>query len=109
MKGFFRWFKSKTKIKRWILLILVGIILCCYGMADVLKSTQIEFADLAKIILIFIVAVMSKKLTKQKNGRLSVIMRDSVFYMSIIYRKFFAIMMSINHPYTMRFTQNIYT
>lgn len=55
MKGFFRWFKSKTKIKRWILLILVGIILCCYGMADVLTSTQIEFADLAKIILIFIV------------------------------------------------------
>ena len=55
MKGFFRWFKSKTKIKRWILLILVGIVLCCYGMADVLTSTQIEFADLAKIILIFIV------------------------------------------------------
>ena len=55
MKGFFRWFKSNTKIKRWILLILVGIILCCYGMADVLTSTQIEFADLAKIILIFIV------------------------------------------------------
>ncbi len=55
MKGFFRWFKSKTKIKRWILLILVGIILCCYGMADVITSTQIEFADLAKIILIFIV------------------------------------------------------
>ena len=55
MKGFFKWFKSKTKIKRWIVLILIGILLCCYGMASVLTSKQIEFDDLAKIVLIFIV------------------------------------------------------
>ena len=38
MKGFFRWFKQKTKMKRWMLLILIGILLCCYGMATVLTS-----------------------------------------------------------------------
>lgn len=55
MKGFFSWFKQKTKMKRWILLILIGILLCCYGMAKILTSKQIEFANLAQIIAIFIV------------------------------------------------------
>ena len=55
MKGFFRWFKQKTKMKRWMLLILIGILLCCYGMATVLTSKQIEIIDLAKIIGIFVV------------------------------------------------------
>ena len=55
MKGFFRWFKSNTKIKRWIFLIIVGIVLCCYGMAEVLTSNQMEFIDVAKIAAIFVV------------------------------------------------------
>lgn len=55
MKGFFRWFKQKTKMKRWMLLILIGILLCCYGMATILTSKQIEIIDLAKIIAIFVV------------------------------------------------------
>ena len=55
MKGFFRWFKANTKIKRWIFLILVGIVLCCYGMVEVLTSRQMEFIDLGKIAIIFVV------------------------------------------------------
>ena len=55
VKGFFRWFKSNTKMKRWLLLILIGIALCCYGMAEVLTSRQMEFIDLAKIAAIFVV------------------------------------------------------
>ena len=54
MKGFFSWFKQNTKMKRWIFLILVGILLCCYGMATILTSKQIEFGNLAKIIGIFV-------------------------------------------------------
>ena len=55
MKGFFRWFKSNTKMKRWIILIIIGIILCCFGMTKVLTSNQMEFTELAKIIAIFAV------------------------------------------------------
>ena len=55
MKGFFSWFKQKTKMKRWILLMLIGILLCCYGMATVLTSRQIDFGNLAKIVAIFVV------------------------------------------------------
>lgn len=55
MKGIFKWFKSNTKIKRWILLIIIGVLLCCYGMAEVLTSKQMEFINLAKIAGIFVV------------------------------------------------------
>ena len=50
MNGFFSWFKQKTKIKRWILLILIGIVLVCYGMAKVLVTNELEFKNLAIII-----------------------------------------------------------
>lgn len=59
MKGFFRWFKSNAKMKRWMLLLLIGIILSCYGMATVLTSNQMEFIDVAKIIAIFVVGFVS--------------------------------------------------
>ena len=55
MKGFFRWFKSNTRMKRWIILIIIGILLCLYGMAKVLTSNQIQFAGLAKILVIFVI------------------------------------------------------
>lgn len=70
MKGFFSWFKQKTKMKRWIFLILVGILLCCYGMATILTSEQIEFGNLAKIIAIFVagfVCVVVGNISMQKR------------------------------------------
>ena len=30
MKGFLRWFKSGAKMKRWVVIILIGVTLCCY-------------------------------------------------------------------------------
>lgn len=54
MNGFFKWFKSGAKIKRWIFLMIIGIILVCYGMAKVLVTDQMSFEQLAKIILIFV-------------------------------------------------------
>lgn len=55
MKGFFRWFKANTKMKRWLILIIIGILLCCYGMASILTSRQIEFGNLAKIVCVFVI------------------------------------------------------
>ncbi len=55
MKGFFRWFKSGVKMKRWILLILLGVTLCCYGMMKILTGKELEFTGLAQIIAIFVV------------------------------------------------------
>ena len=55
MKGFFRWFKSNTKMKRWIILIIIGVMLSCYGVAKVLTSEKMEFIGLAQILPIFVI------------------------------------------------------
>lgn len=54
MNGFFKWFKSGAKIKRWIFLMLVGIVLVCYGMAKILVTDEMGFKELALIVLIFV-------------------------------------------------------
>ena len=55
MKGFFSWFKNSSKMKRWMLIIIIGILLACYGMTKLLTGKQLEFKDLAKIIVSFVV------------------------------------------------------
>ena len=40
MKGIFNWLKSGSKMKRWILLILVGVVFASFGMANILTSNE---------------------------------------------------------------------
>ena len=54
MNGFMEWFKQKSKMKRWIFLILVGIMLACYGLAKILVMKEISFVEVGKVILIFV-------------------------------------------------------
>lgn len=58
MKGFFAWFKNSTKMKRWIFMILVGIVLVCYGVAQILIAKEMTFGELAKVVVVFIVGFM---------------------------------------------------
>ena len=56
MKGIFQWFKDSAKMKRWVMLILVGIVFVCYGMANlIVKDEAITFVHAAKIIIYFVV------------------------------------------------------
>ena len=55
MKGFLRWFKSGAKMKRWVVIILIGVTLCCYGMMKILTGKKLEFMELAKIIAVFVI------------------------------------------------------
>ena len=59
MNGFMHWFKSSTKMKRWIFLILIGIILCCYGIAEILVMKRISFQEAGKVVAIFVVGFMA--------------------------------------------------
>ena len=54
MKGFLRWFKSGAKMKRWVVIILIGVTLCCYGMMKILTGKELEFMELARIITVFV-------------------------------------------------------
>ena len=55
MKGFFKWFRSKTKMKRWLFLVLAGMLLACYGMAEILTAERLDFMPLLKIIACFVI------------------------------------------------------
>lgn len=59
MKSFLEWFKASTKVKRWILLIILGIVLTCYGIAKILVSEEITFFELGKTIVIFIMGFIA--------------------------------------------------
>lgn len=59
MKGLLQWFKASNKMKRWIFLILVGIMLACYGLAEILVMKEISFQEVAKVIAIFVVGFVS--------------------------------------------------
>ena len=59
MKGFFQWFKSSSKMKRWMFLILIGIILACYGLARILVMDVISFVTVAQVVAIFVVGFLA--------------------------------------------------
>lgn len=54
MKGFLTWFRSSTKLKRWMLLILVGIALTCYGVSKVIIMQEMSFIEMGKIVISFV-------------------------------------------------------
>lgn len=54
MKGFFKWFKGKAKIKRWIFLILIGVVLICYGIAKLIDARTLNLTDIITVIVSFV-------------------------------------------------------
>lgn len=59
MKGLLQWFKSSSKMKRWIFLVLVGIILACYGISKILVLKEMTFVEVGKIAAIFVVGFLA--------------------------------------------------
>lgn len=59
MNGFMQWFKSSNKMKRWIFLILIGILLACYGLAKILVMKEISFQEVGKVVVIFVLGFIS--------------------------------------------------
>ena len=55
MNGLGHWLKSSSKMKRWIFLILLGIVLTCYGIAKILVQKEMEIADAGKVVVVFVI------------------------------------------------------
>ena len=54
MRGLLHWFKNSSRMKRWILLILIGVVLTSIGIAEIITSKDaITFRHAAKIIIFF--------------------------------------------------------
>ena len=55
MKGFFKWFKNSAKMKRWMLIILIGIILACIGISKIMVSKTVSFKEIGIVVALFVV------------------------------------------------------
>ena len=53
--GFFKWFTSKAKMKRWMLLILVGVVLVGYGISNLLYFNTLGLVEILKIVVSFVI------------------------------------------------------
>ena len=54
MKKIIKLIIGNKKTKRWILLIIIGMLLTCYEFAKIIAMDRLEFSDLAKIIVLFV-------------------------------------------------------
>ena len=59
MNGLMQWFKSSNKMKRWIFLILIGIMLACYGLAKILVMKEISFTEVGQVVVIFVIGFLA--------------------------------------------------
>ena len=55
MKGFLKWFKNSAKMKRWMLIILIGIVLACIGISKIMVSKTVSFTEIGTVIALFVV------------------------------------------------------
>lgn len=54
MNGFFKWFRKGAKMKRWMLLILIGVAATCYAVAEIITMKELSILGLLKIIASFV-------------------------------------------------------
>ena len=59
MSGLMQWFKSSNKMKRWMFLILIGILFACYGLAKILVMKEISFSEVGEVVVIFVIGFVS--------------------------------------------------
>ncbi len=59
MSGLMQWFKSSNKMKRWIFLILIGIMLACYGLAKIFVMKEISFTEVGEVVIIFVLGFLA--------------------------------------------------
>ena len=55
MEGFLKWFKNEARMKRWMAIILIGIVLACTGISKILVAKTISFVGVGKVIALFVV------------------------------------------------------
>ncbi|MBQ3407597.1 MAG: YvcK family protein [Clostridia bacterium] len=58
MKGFFSWFKSGNKVKRWLLLIILAMISICYAFSIILVTDTLDIKTIIKIVTLFVMGFL---------------------------------------------------
>lgn len=83
MKCFFRWFENKAKMKRWMAIILIGIILACIGISKIMVAKTISFVGVGKVIALFVVGftMMIVGLVYSQKRILEILIEDTDYRM----------------------------
>ena len=58
MKGLIKWLKYCTKMKRWILIIFIGILCTCNGITGIISEKELAISNLISIIISFIIGFL---------------------------------------------------
>ena len=58
MKGLIKWLKYCTKMKRWILIIFIGILCTCNGITGIISEKELAISNLIFIIISFIIGFL---------------------------------------------------
>ena len=58
MFGIFKWLKPGTKMKRWLFVTLLGIVLLCYGIATIMSNSDLSIFKLILTIALSIIGFM---------------------------------------------------
>src|SRR5574344_926686 len=59
MNGFSKWFRKGAKMKRWMLLILLGVAATCYAVAEIITMKELSIIGLLKVIVSFVIGFSS--------------------------------------------------
>ena len=57
MKDIFDTFKHRKKILRWIILMIIGMVLTCYGFSQILVLDRLEIIDVFKILITCVLGI----------------------------------------------------
>ena len=57
--GILKWFKSGTKMKRWMLVIIIGIVLVCSGIATIMNMEKLEILGIIGTIIIILIGFLT--------------------------------------------------
>lgn len=57
--GILKWFKPGTKMKRWMFVIIVGIVLVCYGIATIMNMQKLSALKFIATILISLIGFIT--------------------------------------------------
>lgn len=57
--GIFKWFKSGTKMKRWMLVILIGVVLVCSGIATIMNMEKLEILGVIGTIILILIGFLT--------------------------------------------------
>ena len=58
MKGFFSWFKTGNKIKRWLFLIILSMVSICYAFSTIMVTETLDMKTIYKIIALFVIGFL---------------------------------------------------